>query len=45
MVKVRIHRTDKEVEMPKYAKQGDAAFDLRSAEEKLITTIGQHGRP
>jgi len=36
MVQVRIHRIDKGVELPKYAKQGDAAFDLRSAEEKLI---------
>lgn len=36
MVEVRVHRIDKTVEMPKYAKQGDAAFDLRSAEEKVI---------
>ncbi|MFH1064473.1 MAG: dUTP diphosphatase [Candidatus Woesearchaeota archaeon] len=36
MVDVRIHRLDKTVELPKYAKPGDAAFDLRSAEEKLI---------
>lgn len=33
---VRIHRLDKSVEMPKYAKKGDAAFDLRSAEEKIV---------
>ena len=36
MVDVRIHRLDKTVEMPKYAKKGDAAFDLRSAEEKTV---------
>jgi dUTP pyrophosphatase len=35
-VDVRIHRLDKSVEMPKYAKKGDAAFDLRSAEEKIV---------
>ena len=36
MVQVKIHRIDKDVEVPRYAKPGDAAFDLRSAEEKLI---------
>jgi len=36
MVDVRVHRLDKTVEMPKYAKKGDAAFDLRSAEEKTV---------
>ncbi|MBW2972094.1 dUTP diphosphatase [Candidatus Woesearchaeota archaeon] len=36
MVQVRIHRLDKTVDMPKYAKQGDAAFDLQSAESKTI---------
>jgi dUTP pyrophosphatase len=36
MVHVRVHRLDKTVEMPKYAKKGDAAFDLRSAEEKML---------
>jgi dUTP pyrophosphatase len=36
MVEVKIHRTDKTVDAPTYAKKGDAAFDLRSAEEKPI---------
>lgn len=36
MVQVKVHRIDKSVEAPRYAKQGDAAFDLRSSEEKLI---------
>ncbi|MBN1543891.1 dUTP diphosphatase [Candidatus Woesearchaeota archaeon] len=36
MVQVRLHRLDKTVELPRYAKQGDAAFDLRSAEDKLV---------
>jgi dUTP pyrophosphatase len=36
MVQVKLHRMDKSVEAPCYAKQGDAAFDLRSSEEKLI---------
>lgn len=36
MVELRIHRLDPTVEMPKYARDGDAAFDLRAAEEKLL---------
>jgi dUTP pyrophosphatase len=36
MVDVRLYRLDKTVEMPKYAKKGDAAFDLRSSEDKLV---------
>lgn len=36
MVEVRIHRLDKKVGMPSYAKRGDAAFDLRSSEQKAI---------
>jgi dUTP pyrophosphatase len=36
MVEVRMHRLDKTVELPTYAKKGDAAFDLRSAEEKTV---------
>jgi dUTP pyrophosphatase len=36
MVHVRVHRLDKTVQMPTYAKKGDAAFDLRSAEEVLV---------
>jgi dUTP pyrophosphatase len=36
MVEVRVHRMDKSVELPKYAKQGDAAFDLRASEDKTI---------
>jgi dUTP pyrophosphatase len=37
MVKVMMHRLDKTVELPSYAKAGDAAFDLRSAEEKVVS--------
>ncbi len=36
MVEIRMHRTDKTVELPKYAKQGDAAFDLRASEDKIL---------
>ena len=36
MVELKIHRTDKSVEMPFYAKANDAAFDLRSADVKLV---------
>lgn len=37
MVKLVMHRLDKEVDLPFYAKQHDAAFDLRSAEEKVVS--------
>ena len=33
---IRIQRIDKTIEMPRYAKADDAAFDLRSREEKVI---------
>ncbi len=36
MVEIKVHRLDKEMPLPKYAKQGDAAFDLRSSESKVI---------
>jgi len=42
MVEVKIHRTDKTVDAPTYAKKGDAAFDLRSAEEKLLKPGEKH---
>jgi len=36
MVDVKIQRLDKSVDLPFYAKQGDAAFDLRSAENIVV---------
>ena len=42
MVQVKIHRIDKEVELPFYAKQGDAAFDLRSSEQKTLKAGEKH---
>jgi dUTP pyrophosphatase len=42
MVEVKIHRTDKTVDAPTYAKKGDAAFDLRSSEEKLLKPGEKH---
>ncbi len=36
MVELKIHRLDQTVEMPKYMREGDAAFDLRAAEDKLM---------
>ncbi len=42
MVEVKIHRIDKNVELPKYAKQGDAAFDLRSSEDKILKSGDKH---
>ncbi|MEK6961533.1 MAG: dUTP diphosphatase [Nanoarchaeota archaeon] len=33
---LKVQRIDKSVELPKYAKEGDAAFDLRSREEAVI---------
>ncbi len=36
MVEVKIHMTDKTVDAPKYAKENDAAFDIRSSEEKVF---------
>lgn len=37
MVTLKMHRVDKDVELPVYAKEGDAAFDLRSAEDKVLS--------
>jgi len=36
MSHVKIFRINKEIEMPFYAKEGDAAFDLRSAEDYVL---------
>ena len=36
MVELKIHRLDKTVDVPQYMRDGDAAFDLRSAQEKLL---------
>ncbi len=36
MVELRFHRTDKEVELPRYIRENDAAFDLRSAEDVVL---------
>lgn len=33
---LKVQRLDKSVELPRYAKEGDAAFDLRSREEAVI---------
>jgi dUTP pyrophosphatase len=42
MVEVKIHRIDKTVDVPFYANQGDAAFDLRSAEERVLKPGEKH---
>ena len=42
MVEVKINRIDKTVDAPFYAKQGDAAFDLRSSEERMIKPGEKH---
>ena len=36
MSHVKIFRLNKEIELPNYAKKGDAAFDLRSSEDFLL---------
>lgn len=36
MVEMKIHRIDKDIELPSYAREHDVAFDLRSAEDALI---------
>ncbi|HIH37542.1 dUTP diphosphatase [Candidatus Woesearchaeota archaeon] len=36
MIQVHIQRIDKDIDLPSYAHPGDAAFDLRSREEKTI---------
>lgn len=36
MVRVLIKRINKDIEIPKYAKQGDAAFDLRACASRVI---------
>jgi dUTP pyrophosphatase len=42
MVEIKVHRTDKSVEPPTYARNGDAAFDLRSAEERVLQPGEKH---
>ncbi len=42
MMEINIQRVDKGVEMPCYAHEGDAAFDLRSAEEVLLKPGEKH---
>lgn len=36
MVELRVWRTDREVEIPSYTRENDAAFDLRSSEELVL---------
>jgi len=36
MINLPIKRISKDIDMPSYSHQGDAAFDLRAAEEKTI---------
>jgi dUTP pyrophosphatase len=42
MVNLKIHRIDKSLDIPCYAKAGDAAFDLRSAEDRIIKPGEKH---
>jgi dUTP pyrophosphatase len=35
-MQLKIQRLDKDVEIPSYSHKGDAAFDLRSAESKIL---------
>ncbi len=35
-MKIRVQRLDKSLELPKFAKEGDAAFDLRSAVDVVL---------
>lgn len=35
-MKIKIKRFDKEIELPKYSRKGDAALDIRSAESCII---------
>jgi dUTP pyrophosphatase len=42
MVDVRILKIDSEMTTPHYAHEGDAAFDLRSAEEIIIPAKGRY---
>lgn len=35
-IKVRVKRLDKEIELPRYQREGDAALDIRSAEECIL---------
>jgi dUTP pyrophosphatase len=41
-IELQIQRTDKEVPLPEYAHEGDAAFDLRSIEETSIPPGDKH---
>ena len=36
MVEVKVKKLSKQAVLPKYAREGDAAFDLRSMEEKIL---------
>ncbi len=36
MVELKIHRTNKDIDLPQYTRSNDAALDLRSAEVKLL---------
>ncbi|PIN80109.1 dUTP diphosphatase [Candidatus Woesearchaeota archaeon CG10_big_fil_rev_8_21_14_0_10_30_7] len=38
-MKIRIQRVDKNLELPKFAKESDAAFDLRSSVDLLIKPL------
>ena len=40
-MKVRIQRIKKDIEMVKYAHDGDAAFDLRSSEDMELSAGGK----
>lgn len=38
-MKIRVQRLDKSLELPKFARKGDAAFDLRSAVDLTIKPL------
>lgn len=38
MIKIKIKRLDKDLEIPKYSRNGDAALDIRSAESLILKT-------
>ena len=40
-MELKIKRLDKNIELPKYAHQGDAGFDLRSLEDVLLKKGGK----
>tara|TARA_Y100000310_G_scaffold134486_1_gene133431 strand:- start:4544 stop:4969 length:426 start_codon:yes stop_codon:yes gene_type:complete len=41
-MEIKIQRTDKEVDMPTYAHEDDAAFDLRSSEDVVLKPGEKH---